>query len=52
MLSNYQWLRFSNSSSDAKAVYLEFGHDTTIDMALTALGLAKWVVLLDLMYQI
>ncbi|KAF4571614.1 acid phosphatase pho5 [Pleurotus pulmonarius] len=33
--------RFSNSSSDAKAVYLEFGHDTTIDMALTALGLAK-----------
>lgn len=31
--------RFSNSS--AEPVYLEFGHDTTIDMALTALGLAK-----------
>jgi hypothetical protein len=23
-------------------MYLEFGHDTTIDMALTALGLAKF----------
>ncbi|KAJ7592968.1 phosphoglycerate mutase-like protein [Mycena floridula] len=33
--------RFSNSSGDSQAVYLEFGHDTTIDMALTALGLAK-----------
>lgn len=33
--------RFTNSTGDAKAVYLEFGHDTTIDLALTALGLAK-----------
>ncbi|RPD61200.1 phosphoglycerate mutase-like protein [Lentinus tigrinus ALCF2SS1-7] len=33
--------RFTNSTKDAKPVYLEFGHDTTIDMALTALGLAK-----------
>ncbi|TFK49614.1 phosphoglycerate mutase-like protein [Heliocybe sulcata] len=31
--------RFSNAS--AEPVYLEFGHDTTIDMILTALGLAK-----------
>lgn len=40
-VAKYQWPRFSNSSSDAKDVYLEFGHDTTIDMALTALGLAR-----------
>ncbi|KAJ8519066.1 hypothetical protein ONZ45_g3959 [Pleurotus djamor] len=33
--------RFSNSSGTAKPVYLEFGHDTTIDLALTALGLVK-----------
>ncbi|KAI0833306.1 phosphoglycerate mutase-like protein [Trametes gibbosa] len=33
--------RFTNSTGDAKQVYLEFGHDTTIDMALTTLGLAK-----------
>ena len=33
--------RFENKTGDAQAVYLEFGHDTTIDMALTALGLAK-----------
>ena len=33
--------RFTNRTGDAQAVYLEFGHDTTIDMALTALGLAK-----------
>ncbi|KAI0649365.1 phosphoglycerate mutase-like protein [Trametes meyenii] len=33
--------RFTNSTGTAKPVYLEFGHDTTIDMALTALGLAK-----------
>ena len=32
---------FTNSTGDAKPVYLEFGHDTTIDMALTGLGLAK-----------
>ncbi len=31
---------FTNSTGDAKSVYLEFGHDTTIDLALTALGLA------------
>ncbi|KAI0366123.1 phosphoglycerate mutase-like protein [Pilatotrama ljubarskyi] len=33
--------RFTNSTGDAKPAYLEFGHDTTIDLALTALGLAK-----------
>ncbi|TBU32593.1 phosphoglycerate mutase-like protein, partial [Dichomitus squalens] len=33
--------RFTNASGAAKPVYLEFGHDTTIDLALTALGLAK-----------
>ncbi|RDX57456.1 phosphoglycerate mutase-like protein [Lentinus brumalis] len=33
--------RFTNATGDAQPVYLEFGHDTTIDMALTALGLAK-----------
>ncbi|KAK7463400.1 hypothetical protein VKT23_006755 [Stygiomarasmius scandens] len=33
--------RFSNLTGNASAVYLEFGHDTTIDLALTALGLAK-----------
>ncbi|KAJ6532022.1 phosphoglycerate mutase-like protein [Mycena capillaripes] len=33
--------RFSNVTGDAQQMYLEFGHDTTIDMALTALGLAK-----------
>ncbi|KAJ7106225.1 phosphoglycerate mutase-like protein [Mycena epipterygia] len=33
--------RFSNATGDAQQMYLEFGHDTTIDMALTALGLAK-----------
>jgi len=33
--------RFTNTSGTSVPVYLEFGHDTTIDMALTALGLAK-----------
>lgn len=33
--------RFTNATGDARPIYLEFGHDTTIDMALTALGLAK-----------
>ncbi|KIY42852.1 phosphoglycerate mutase-like protein [Fistulina hepatica ATCC 64428] len=33
--------RFTNSTGNASTVYLEFGHDTTIDLALTALGLAK-----------
>ena len=33
---------FQNAS--APQITLEFGHDTTIDMALTALGLAKCVV--------
>ena len=33
--------RFTNASGDAVPLYLEFGHDTTIDLALTALGLAK-----------
>jgi hypothetical protein len=42
----YRWMhltshRFSNATGDAQQMYLEFGHDTTIDMALTALGLAK-----------
>ena len=30
---------FTNATGDAQSMYLEFGHDTTIDMALTALGL-------------
>lgn len=33
--------RFTNSSGDAAPIYLEFGHDTTIDLALTGLGLIK-----------
>ncbi|KAJ6520933.1 phosphoglycerate mutase-like protein [Mycena vulgaris] len=33
--------RFTNATGDAQQMYLEFGHDTTIDLALTALGLAK-----------
>ncbi|PSR78997.1 hypothetical protein PHLCEN_2v7184 [Hermanssonia centrifuga] len=33
--------RFTNKTGDSQSLYLEFGHDTTIDMALTALGLAK-----------
>ena len=33
--------RFTNATGDAAPIYLEFGHDTTIDMALTALGLIK-----------
>ncbi|KAL1739919.1 histidine phosphatase superfamily, partial [Schizophyllum fasciatum] len=33
--------RFTNATGDAVPLYLEFGHDTTIDLALTALGLAK-----------
>ncbi|KAJ7170878.1 phosphoglycerate mutase-like protein [Mycena crocata] len=33
--------RFSNATGDAQQMYMEFGHDTTIDMALSALGLAK-----------
>ncbi|KZP28916.1 phosphoglycerate mutase-like protein [Athelia psychrophila] len=32
---------FTNSTGNASSVYLEFGHDTTIDNALTGLGLAK-----------
>lgn len=35
--------RFTNASGDAAPAYLEFGHDTTIDLALAALGLAKYV---------
>lgn len=34
---------FQNAS--APQITLEFGHDTTIDMALTALGLAKYAIL-------
>ena len=34
---------FQNAS--APQITLEFGHDTTIDMALTALGLAKYIIL-------
>ena len=44
VLSAYVLIRhhsFTNSTGDAKPLYLEFGHDTTIDMALTGLGLAK-----------
>ncbi|KAJ7476057.1 phosphoglycerate mutase-like protein [Mycena latifolia] len=33
--------RFTNATGAAQEMYLEFGHDTTIDMALAALGLAK-----------
>ena len=33
--------RLTNATGAAQEVYLEFGHDTTIDMALTGLGLAK-----------
>jgi len=33
--------RFTTSSGDAVPVYLEFGHDATIDLALAGLGLAK-----------
>ncbi|KAJ8594145.1 phosphoglycerate mutase-like protein [Rhizopogon salebrosus TDB-379] len=33
--------RFTNSSGDSKPLYLEFGHDVTILLALSALGLAK-----------
>ncbi|KAH7913719.1 phosphoglycerate mutase-like protein [Hygrophoropsis aurantiaca] len=33
--------RLTNSTGDAKPLYLEFGHDVTIYLALTALGLAK-----------
>jgi acid phosphatase len=33
--------RFTNATGSAEEMYLEFGHDTTIDLALTALGLAK-----------
>ncbi|KAF7971067.1 hypothetical protein HWV62_22123 [Athelia sp. TMB] len=32
---------FTNTTGNASTVYLEFGHDTTIDNALTGLGLAK-----------
>ncbi|KAH9945329.1 phosphoglycerate mutase-like protein [Epithele typhae] len=31
--------RFTNETGTASPMYLEFGHDTTIDLALTALGL-------------
>ncbi|KAL7411861.1 histidine phosphatase superfamily [Mrakia frigida] len=33
--------RLTNSTGNATEMYIEFGHDTTIDLALTALGLAK-----------
>ena len=33
--------RLTNLTGSAHQVYLEFGHDTTIDMVLTGLGLAK-----------
>ncbi len=41
----YNTFSFSNDTGDSQAVYLEFGHDTTIDMALAALGLAKYSLL-------
>lgn len=37
--------RFTNATGDSLPAYLEFGHDTTIDQALTGLGLAKQVPL-------
>ena len=33
--------RFTNATGDAEPAYIEFGHDTTIDMALTAMGFFK-----------
>jgi acid phosphatase len=33
--------RFTNATGDAQSMYLEFGHDTTIDLVLAALGLEK-----------
>ncbi|KIK42032.1 hypothetical protein CY34DRAFT_166320 [Suillus luteus UH-Slu-Lm8-n1] len=33
--------RFTNSKGDSRPLYLEFGHDVTILLALSALGLAK-----------
>ncbi|KAI0784218.1 phosphoglycerate mutase-like protein [Abortiporus biennis] len=39
--------RFTDTSSSAQQLYLEFGHDTTIDFALTALGFAKDTPLLS-----
>lgn len=33
--------RITNLTGSAQEVYLEFGHDTTIDMVLTGLGIAK-----------
>ncbi|KAH7921751.1 phosphoglycerate mutase-like protein [Leucogyrophana mollusca] len=33
--------RFTDSTDNSSPLYLEFGHDATIDLALTAMGLAK-----------
>ena len=33
--------RFTNASGNSWPAYIEFGHDTTIDLALAGLGLAK-----------
>jgi acid phosphatase len=33
--------RVTNSTGNATNLYLEFGHDTTIDLFLSAVGLAK-----------
>lgn len=33
--------RFTNQTGDVQDMVLEVGHDTTIDMILTALGIAK-----------
>lgn len=37
----YEWYRFTDTSNASLPMYLEFGHDTTIDLALTGLGLIK-----------
>lgn len=36
--------RLTNTSGNAANLYLDFAHDTTIDLILTALGLAEYVV--------
>ncbi|KAH7913207.1 histidine phosphatase superfamily, partial [Hygrophoropsis aurantiaca] len=33
--------RFQNNTGDAKSMYLEFGHDATINVAMAAIGLAE-----------
>lgn len=37
--------RLSNKTGNASDLYLEFGHDTTLDLLFTAAGLVKYVLL-------